>query len=119
MTLEDQLFALLGPLLNGRFYPDTLPDHPSFPAASYQAAGGVALWFGERALPDHRNARVQINIHARTRAEASALAHQMAKDICTGFPVAKPYGEPVSTYSDVLKLYSARQDFGIWYPDNT
>lgn len=119
MSLEESIFNLLSPLNDGRVYPDTLPDKPVFPATSYQQVGGNALWFSEQVVPDHKHARLQITTHSRTRLEANALARQYERAICTGFPTARPYGALVSTYNDTLKIYTARQDFGIWYPDNT
>jgi hypothetical protein len=117
MSLEAELFALLGPLAAGRCYPDVLPDSPEFPCISYQQVGGRSLWFRERQMPRHKHARIQINVHAARRLDANALARAVEGALCTSTLNVEPLGAFVNTYEDLLRLYSTRQDFGIWYPD--
>jgi len=117
MAYEPQLLALAGQALQGRLYADVLPDKPVFPCGVYQQVGGQALWFTERAMPDHKHARVQITIWATTRIEANTLIREIEDQICTGLPKSEPYGAAVATYEDAIKKYGSRLDFGLWYPD--
>ena len=117
MSYEPQLTALLAPLLAGQFYPDVPPDNPKYPCAVYQQVGGRSLWFGEGAMPDHKHARVQITLWADTRAQVNTLMRRIEDSICTGMPKSEPLGAAVSGYADAIKKYTARQDFGLWYPD--
>lgn len=117
MSYEPQLTALIAPLLGGRFTPDVPDDPPQYPCGVYQQVGGEALWFFEGAMPGHKHARVQITLWAETRAQANTLMRQIEGRICTGMPLSTPYGAAVSGYADAIKKYSARQDFGLWYPD--
>jgi len=72
--IEQTIHDLLSSLVDGRIYPDTLPDVPVYPAITYQQVGGESLWFGENAMPDHKHARMQINVWSNTRLEASNIS---------------------------------------------
>jgi len=117
MGYEATLSALIRPLVGNRFYPDVPPDVPTFPCGVYQQVGGQSLWFGERKMPDHKHARVQITIWAETRLEANNLIRQVEGEICSKLPNSEPYGAAVCGYEDAIKKYSARLDIGFWYPD--
>lgn len=119
MSIEEILFALLGPLFAGRVYPDTTPDEPTFPLAIYQQVGGQAIAYVDKTLPDHRHSRMQVAVWSRDRLEASTLARQIERAIIGSPLVAQAYGAPVSTYEGDLKLYGSIQHFGIWFLDNT
>ena len=112
--LEESLYALLAPLAAGGATPDVTPDSPVFPCITYQQVGGEAYQYVEKKLPDHRHARVQINVHARNRLDASRIARAVERALIESPLVAQAYGALISTYEDTLKIYGTRQDFGIW-----
>lgn len=117
MSIESSLFTLLGPLVDGRCYPDVTPDNPVFPLVIYQGAGGQALEWLDRTLPDTENYRIQIECWAKTRIEASTLASQVRQKIIEeghDFDSAESLGQAVTDYQKDLKLYGSRQDFSIW-----
>ncbi len=117
MTYEATLSGLIGPLMGGKFFPDVPPDASKYPCGVYQQVGGQSLWFREGAMPGHKHARVQITVWAETRLQANQLMRQIEGAICTGLRNAEPFGAMVGGYEDAIKKYSARQDFGFWYPD--
>lgn len=117
MSVEDTIEKLLAPLVSDRVYPDTTPDRPAFPLIIYQQVGGSAGWYVDGTMPDHKNARLQLHVWAKTRTEASDIARRVENTICASHLVARPFGAFVSTYNDVLKIYGTRQDFGISYLD--
>ncbi|SEO63417.1 Protein of unknown function [Luteibacter sp. UNC138MFCol5.1] len=112
--LEETLYALLAPLAAGGASPDVTEDNPVFPCITYQQVGGETYQYVEKTLPDHRHARVQINVHAMTRIDAATIARSIERAIIESPLVAQAYGAFVSTYEDTLKIYGTRQDFGIW-----
>lgn len=118
MLLEARLVEIATPVLGTRFYPDTSPDVLVFPFGVYQQTGGEALWFGESAVPDERNARVQIEVWARTRLEATTLMRQMEVALAAGLEVCRPIGALIALYEEQQKIYGARQDFTIWHNDS-
>ncbi|THJ30942.1 DUF3168 domain-containing protein [Lampropedia aestuarii] len=117
MTIETELFALLGSLVDGRCHPDTTPDTPVFPCIVYQSVGGQAYDYVERKPPDSENYRIQIICWTKRRAETTALALLVRQKIIEAghaFKSAKTLGQAVSQYEEPLKLYGSRQDFSIW-----
>jgi hypothetical protein len=117
MSIESTLFTLLGPLAANRVYPDLTPENPTFPLIVYQQVGGTAGWYVENAMPDKKNARIQINVWAKTRVEANTLARLIELTICQSTLIAEPYGALTALYDDTLKIFGTRQDYGIFYPD--
>lgn len=115
MSLEATLYTLLGPLVGGRCYPDVSPDSATFPLIVYQQVGGQAVDFIEGKLPDKDNARVQVHVWAKTRLEASQIAHSARVALVEGSAKANTLGAAVSLYESAMKLYGARQDFSVWY----
>ncbi len=117
MSLESDLYVLLAPLVEGRVSPDVLPDKPTFPCITYQQIGGRSAWYSEKAMPSHKHARIQLNVWAKTRAQASEIARAAEGLLCDSDLVAEPFGALTALYEELLKLYGTRQDFGVWYPD--
>ncbi|MBV2180776.1 MAG: DUF3168 domain-containing protein [Castellaniella sp.] len=117
MSVETELFSLLKTLVDGRCYPDATPDAPVFPLIVYQGAGGRAHDYLERKLPDCEHYRIQINCWTKSRTTANALALQVRQRIIeqgAAFESAETMGQAVGLYEEALKLYGARQDFGVW-----
>ena len=115
MSLEVTLNSLLGPLVDGRCYPDVLPDNPVFPLIVYQQVGGQAVEYLDQSMADKDNARMQVWVWAKARLEASNLAQQARAAIIGSVLPAKTLGAPVSTNDEAMKLYGARTDFSLWY----
>ena len=116
MSLEARLYAILGPLVDGRCTPDETDDNPVYPLIVYQGVGGQAIDYADQTPADKDNARVQIWVWSMTRLEASDLSRQARDALLASDLAVKTLGAPVSAVNDVLKLYGARTDFSIWYP---
>ncbi|APG04955.1 hypothetical protein BJI69_14340 [Luteibacter rhizovicinus DSM 16549] len=116
MSLEESLFALLGPLVAGRCTPDVTDDNPVYPLIVYQGAGGQAIDYADQTPADKDNARVQVWVWCLTRLEASALSRQVRDVLLASNLTVKTLGAAVPDTNAVLKLYGARTDFSIWYP---
>lgn len=115
MSLEASLSSLLGPLVSGRCYPDTIPDKPTFPLIVYQAVGGTAVDYVEGKVADKDNARVQLHVWAQTRLEASQIARQARVALVEGDLKATTLAAAVSLNDNVRKMYGSRQDYSVWY----
>lgn len=70
-------------------------------------------------MPSHKHARVQINVWAKSRAQASTIARQVENAICESTIIAEPYGALTASFEELVGLYGTRQDFGIWFPDSS
>ena len=115
MSVEADLFAVLGPLVSNRAYPDVAPDGVAKPYITYQQVGGQPANF-LNGVPDQRNGRFQINVWATTRSAASALIRQVEDALRLSTTLrATTQGGAVSDYEDELNLYGARQDFSVWF----
>lgn len=115
MSFEADFHNVLLPLAGGRVFADVLSDVPQYPSIVYQQVGGSAAWYLEKALPDKEHSRIQVYVWSRDRKETNSIARQVEALICASQFTAQPYGAFVALYEDALKLYGARQDFGIWY----
>lgn len=115
MSLESELVTALAGVSGGRIYPDTTPDEPTFPLIVYQQVGGKASEYVDQSLPDHDHARMQLVTWSKTRLEASTIARQAREAILAHDWPAQTYGAVTALHDDVLKLYGARQQFGIYY----
>jgi len=116
VSLEERLYAILGPLVDGRCAPDITDDNPVYPLIVYQGVGGVAVDFTEQKAAEDDNARVQVWVWSRTRLEASALSRSVRDVLLDSSLKVKTLGAPISDTNGLLKLYGARTDFSIWYP---
>lgn len=117
MTIETDIDALLGPLVNGQISPDIVPDNRAFPLIVYQFISGNALWFLGRKMPSHRHVRLQVTVWSSRRLEANTIAREVETKICESNLIAQPYGSFTALFEEAIKKYGTRQDFGIWYPD--
>ena len=95
MSLEADIRSLLADLVAGRVYPDVPPDVPAFPYITYQQVGGVPLWFSDRkAMPSHKNARLQFNVWAKSRLEANTICRALEDRLGTSSMLAEPFTAP-------------------------
>lgn len=115
MSLEGQIKTALNSLVGNRVYPDVTPDNPVFPLVVYQQVGGEAQDYLESKVPNKSHARMQVVVWAKSRPEASSLAHAARVALVEGGLNATTYAAPVSLYEEALKLYGNRTDFGVWY----
>jgi len=116
MTVEADIFTLLGSRVDNRVYPDVAPPGVDKPYITYQQVGGDVVSFLESAMPSKRNGRFQFNVWATTRLAASALMRQVEADLVTSTTLrAEAMGGAVSTYEEETKLYGSRQFFSIWF----
>jgi hypothetical protein len=114
MSLETSLYTVLASICP-RVYPDVAPTSTTRPYLTWQQIGGQAPTYLEVAVVDKRNAEVQVNVWADTRAAANALALQieLALTTATAFQ-AKPIGAFFATQDEDVKVYGTNQDFTIW-----
>jgi Protein of unknown function (DUF3168) len=115
MSIESTVYATLQGLVAGRVYPDVAPENTVRPYCTYQAVGGTAINFMDQAQPGRVNARVQVNVWADTRGQASVLARQ-AEDALRGVAALQTtvLGAPVSIYETDTRLRGTQQDFSFW-----
>lgn len=114
MSLESQLFTVLQAVCP-RTFPDFAPTNTTRPYVTYQQIGGQAVNFVDRLVPSKRNARVQVNVWANSRADA-VTTMQAIEDAIRMSTVFQ--GEPESAMSADFDadfpVYSAMQDFTVW-----
>lgn len=114
MSLESDLVTLLQTVCP-RVSPDVAPTDTQRPYITWQQIGGDALVYVEGQVPNRRNALVQINAWADTRAQANALSQQVeaALAAATGMQ-AQPQGALIAAHDEDTDLRGAQQDFSIW-----
>ncbi len=103
-TLCPRVFTVIAPTATQR------------PYVTYQQIGGEVINPLANEVPGKRNALVQINVWSDRRLEATALMDSIedAMRLATDF-IARPQGAKFNDYDHDMKVYSAQQDFSIWY----
>lgn len=114
MSLEQSLYTALSGLCP-RVYPDVAPAGTATPFVTFQQIGGFAEVFTEGALPDRRNAMMQINVWDKSRQTATALMLQIEQTLCasTAFQCSVD-SALIATFDDDTDLRGCMQDFSIW-----
>jgi hypothetical protein len=116
VSVEQDLFAVIGPMVGGRVYPDVAPEGSLLPRVTYQQVGGEALTYVEKAAPSKKNGRFQVNVWSSRRSDSALLARQIENALVVSAPlIAKPLSAPVATFEEDTKLFGTRQDFSIWF----
>jgi hypothetical protein len=115
MTVEAIVYAALSALASGQVFPDIAPAKTPAPWITYQAVGGQAFPMLDASTPITRNARVQVNVWAKTRAQAAELMEQAFQALANPVVKAVPIGAPVSTFEPDTLLYGASLDFSITF----
>lgn len=114
MTIEAGLFSAISAVCP-RVFPDVAPVTTVRPYVTYQQIGGKAVNFMGREVPNKRNARIQVNVWADTRA-GSVSTMQAIEDAIRMSTLFQ--GEPESAmtadYDPDMLVYGSRQDFTIW-----
>lgn len=115
MTFDTALFSTLRGLVNDRVYPDFAPEKMPTPYITYQQVGGEAVNFLTQEDPCKGNARMQVNVWAASRIDASSLALQVEQAMRANTSLQTTVlGAAVSTSEPDLGLRGMRQDFSIW-----
>jgi len=113
MSLESDLVTLLQTVCP-RVSPDVAPTDTQRPYITWQQIGGDVIP-QINGLPDKRNAMVQINCWAETRAQANALALSVeAALVAATLFLARPVSALVAAHDEDTDLRGAMQDFSIW-----
>lgn len=115
MSTVAQFVTAVGALVDNRFYPQVAPEKTKLPYATYAFVGGVAQSFMEGANSDLRNQRVQINLWAKTDAEAWSLINDISDVIVSGNINGTPEGAPIMAHSQPPNMRGQQQDFMIWF----
>ncbi|RYF02371.1 MAG: DUF3168 domain-containing protein [Comamonadaceae bacterium] len=117
MSIDTLLFATLGPLVDGRAYPDVAAQGSELPRIVHQQIAGMGLAYAEGTLPDNENVRVQVVTWGLARLEVTELAKRVEEAVLAapGWQ-AEPLGGRTSIYEPETQRYGARQDFSIWAP---
>jgi hypothetical protein len=115
MSIETALFAALRGLVSDRVFPDVAPENTSRPYITYQQTGGDAVNFVESTIPSKKNARMQINVWADTRLQATAMGGAV-EDVLRTLIALQPtvLGAAIATYDDETKLRGTLQYFSLW-----
>ncbi|MGK5049756.1 DUF3168 domain-containing protein [Janthinobacterium sp. GB4P2] len=115
MSIETALFAALRSLVADRVYPDVAPENAPRPYITYQQVGGEAVNFVENTIPTKKNSRMQINVWADTRLQATALGGAVEDALRTIISLQPTVlGAAIATYDDETKLRGTMQDFSLW-----
>lgn len=122
MTLEEQLYAVLSPLVGGRVYFDATPeDGPEgYPYLVVSLLGGKRKWFVEQERPDKQNHRLSITGVVNTKPkDRGALADQIEETMCkacpTPFASSEAYGGWITGRSIQHKELYSQQQFGVYF----
>lgn len=125
MTLEEQIFSLLGSLFGGRISPDVAPIDTVKPYATYQLIGGPPLRAIDGTPGDKRRTLVQLNVWGASRLQVNEIARQAEELMCAPRDVtdttffAWSEGELRSDHTDVVLpdapqgLFGTIQDFHV------
>ncbi|MFY1957085.1 DUF3168 domain-containing protein [Achromobacter xylosoxidans] len=115
--VEDDIRAVLGPLVDGRVYPGVAPDGAEEPRITYHWVGGKPLNFLE-GVPDLRNGRLQVDVWALLDQDAARIIRQ-AEDALRLSPVLRAVteGGALSDHEPDTKLYARKQTFSVWFKD--
>lgn len=115
MTPEEHINDLLAPLAGGRRFPDVAPQGTETPFITYQVVGGEPINFVSGDVPEKTNTRMQVNVWAATRLEASELgaAVESAVRAALGLQPEVLTGR-VATHDELTDLKGTRQDFNIF-----
>lgn len=115
MTQDELIFSLLKGLVANRVYPDIAPQEASVPYITHQDVGGESINFMDGAAPGKGNTRLQVNVWAKTRAEAKAIS-LAAEGILRSAPALATtvLGSLMTTVDATTGYRGTIQHFSIW-----
>lgn len=112
--IEPVLVSVVGPLVEGRIFPDYAPPDTPYPYVTYQQVGGQAFAYLEGRPTDKKNARIQVNAWANSRAEAMTLIRSIEDAVVTPPLLGTPIGAATALSDPVAGKRGAMQDFSLW-----
>ena len=113
MSMESDLVTLLKTICV-RTFPDVAPSATAMPYITWQGIGGEPLRNLDNTAADKRHTLMQINVWSATRAQSLTMVRQIEDALCSsGLFIAKPQGEPLSTYEPDAPAYGSLQRFDI------
>ena len=115
MTAEEHIYQVLKDLAGGRVFPDIAELGTPKPYITYQAVGGAPLNFLSGDCPDKQLVRMQVNVWAERRTEASEVGMLVedAMRSATHLQVEVVTGR-MATYDEQTNLRGTMQDFQIF-----
>jgi hypothetical protein len=114
-VIEQSIVSAIGSIFGGRVFPDTAPFDTPRPWATYIQVGGEEVNYIDKTASGIRNARMQINLWANTRAQATTLAKQVAAAMRAATDMdARPLSAFGAINEPDLGLYGAMQEFDCW-----
>ena len=115
MNIETRIYDALHEFVGGRCFPDFAPEGTARPYVTFQNVGGQPISFIDSAIPNREFARVQVNVWADTRIEASdlgrAIEHalrgmtELQTDVLTG---------RAATFDETTQYRGTMQDFSFF-----
>lgn len=111
MSILTDIKTAVGALVAGRCYPLIAPEKPVAPYAVYFQVANAPEVTMETTVPVE-NSRIQVDIYAKTYAEAQSLAESTRDAMMTlgAVPLLS-----VDLFEQEVKLYRVAQDFSIWF----
>jgi len=112
MTPHEQIFQVLGDLVDGRVFPGIAEPNTQTPYLTFQIIGGPPINFVTGELPAKRFTRVQVNTWAETAIEASQVAMQAEGAIRAARALqAEVLNTAADTYDEPTEYRGAVQEF--------
>lgn len=117
MSFEEDVTALLNPLVAGQVFWDFTPDNYDYPFILLYQRGGRGYWYVDKTIPSHKNAKLDIEVWAKTKEAAARIIREVESAFAGSTMVVTPLGAFGSMSDPVQKLHGSQQDFSVWYPD--
>ena len=113
--MELQVYTALVGLVGARVFPDFAPTGTALPFMTFQQVGGDPINFVGGDIPDKERVRVQVNVWAATRTEASDLGRQAehALRAVAGLQTEVLTGR-IATYDETTEYRGTMQDFAFF-----
>lgn len=123
MTLTEIIPSVLNSLVGARVYHQLTPpvlemdsDGQILPFILWSVMGGMDREYIDQTMPDHSNARVQIQAVAPSSIAVETLIRQARDKLLASAYTVSVYGSPVGTYDAARGLRGQFQQFSIWFP---
>jgi len=113
MTIEAEVLTALRHLAGGQIFPDVAPEGTLPPYITFQGVGGEPVNFLTGDKPSKTNTRMQVNVWAANRLEASALGAQV-EDALRGATHLQPEVLTGRVATSEEKYRGTMQDFSLW-----
>lgn len=115
MSIQTDLRALIGAIVDERAYPVAAPDSPVAPYLTYHRVSAVPqnVMAGNGGNP-LMNTRLQIDVYAATYAEAQAKAEAIRAAL-RGWAIQNVTNSEQDLYEDDVKLHRVMIDISTWH----